>query len=144
MYRSIVVGTDGSPTARVAVNRAAQLAKLCGAELHVVCAYRDADPMLGSAVAGVATRGTSVDARGDVEAMLRELGTDISREGVAVETYAVPGNAAQAILELAEAEGCDLIVLGNRGMQGARRFLGSVPSNVAHHASCSVLITSTS
>ena len=51
------------------------------------------------------------------------------------------GEAAAAILEVAEEQGADLIVVGNRGMQGAQRFLlGSVPDKISHHATCSVMI----
>ena len=51
------------------------------------------------------------------------------------------GDAADAILDVAEEQGSDLIVVGNKGMTGATRFLlGSVPNKVSHHAPCSVLI----
>jgi nucleotide-binding universal stress UspA family protein len=48
-----------------------------------------------------------------------------------------------AVCEVASTVDADLIVIGNRGMTGARRVLGSVPNSVAHHASCSVLIVET-
>ena len=61
-----------------------------------------------------------------------------------VETYARVGSAADAILDVAEEQGCDLVVVGNKGMTGATRFLlGSVPNKVSHHAPCSVLIVRT-
>jgi nucleotide-binding universal stress UspA family protein len=142
MYRSIVVGTDGSPTARGAVSKAAELAQLCGAKLLIVSAYPDASPAMMSAFGSMAAS-PPVDLREDVERMLRDLASEVARGGVSIEIYACPGNAANAILDIAEREECDLIVLGNRGMQGARRFLGSVPNNVAHSAPCSVLIVST-
>jgi nucleotide-binding universal stress UspA family protein len=63
---------------------------------------------------------------------------------VRVERFARPGDAADAILDVAEEQRCDLIVVGNRGMTGAKRFLlGSVPNKVSHHAPCSVLIVRT-
>jgi nucleotide-binding universal stress UspA family protein len=55
------------------------------------------------------------------------------------------GDAADAILDVAEEQQCDLIVVGNKGMTGAKRFLlGSVPNKISHHAPCSVLIVRTS
>ena len=61
-----------------------------------------------------------------------------------VETFARQGDAADAILDVAEEQRADLIVVGNRGMTGAKRFLlGSVPNKVSHHAPCSVLIVRT-
>ena len=63
---------------------------------------------------------------------------------MAVTTYAREGDPADAILDVAEERGADLIVVGNKGMTGAKRFLlGSVPNKVSHHAPCSVLIIRT-
>ena len=64
--------------------------------------------------------------------------------GVNVETYARQGDPADAILDVAEEQNADLIVVGNKGMTGAKRFLlGSVPNKISHHAPCSVLIVRT-
>jgi nucleotide-binding universal stress UspA family protein len=65
-------------------------------------------------------------------------------KGVEAESHARLGDPADALLEVAEEEGADLIVVGNRGMTGAKRFLlGSVPNKISHHAPCSVLIVRT-
>ena len=143
MYNAIVVGTDGSPSARNAVTRAARMAKLCNARLLIVSAYKGTNASVMSALSGAALAQDDVDARTQVEAMLAGLAAEFRKNELEVDTFAYPGNAAQAILDVAESEQADLIVLGNRGMQGARRYLGSVPSNVAHQAPCSVLIVST-
>ena len=125
MFASIVVGTDGSDTAREAVSQAVALAGLLGARLDIVSAYEP-----GS--------------REDVEATLREAGAEVEAAGVAARTYAREGDAADAILDVAEERGADLVVVGNKGMTGAKRFLlGSVPNKVSHHAPCSVLIIRT-
>ena len=64
--------------------------------------------------------------------------------GVAAGTHARQGDPADAILDVAEESGADLVVVGNKGMTGAKRFLlGSVPNKVSHHAPCSVLIIRT-
>jgi nucleotide-binding universal stress UspA family protein len=60
-----------------------------------------------------------------------------------VETHMVPRDPSDAICETARAVEADLIVVGNRGMKGMRRVLGSVPNSVAHHAPCDVLIVET-
>jgi nucleotide-binding universal stress UspA family protein len=77
--------------------------------------------------------------------MLEEARGEATGAGVgAVETFARQGDAADAILDVAEEQRADLIVVGNRGMTGAKRFLlGSVPNKVSHHAPCSVLIVRT-
>jgi nucleotide-binding universal stress UspA family protein len=55
----------------------------------------------------------------------------------------VSGNPAEQIVAVAEEQHVDLIVVGNKGMRGVKRVLGSVPNAVAHSASCSVLIVAT-
>ena len=142
MIRSIVVGTDGSDTARKAVQEAADIAKSVGAKLHLVsAAERDAqsDRDKGDAPSDVEhlTEPTN-RAQGVLNDLKQELGLDD------VELHAKSGNAAEAIIEVAEKTGADLIVVGNKGMTGAKRFLlGSVPNAVSHHAPCSVLIVRT-
>jgi nucleotide-binding universal stress UspA family protein len=148
MFKTIVVGTDGSSTARAAVQKAGELAKASGATLHLVTAYKLASQALLAAPMGeaVVAGSPSTDAAiaKEVEQSLDELAGQLRADGVTVETYACAQNPVQAILDVAETHEADLIVVGNRGMQGARRFLGSVPNTIAHHASCSVLIVGTS
>ena len=81
----------------------------------------------------------------DVLALLERRTRRGARGGVTeVETFARQGDAADAIVDVAEEQRCDLIVVGNKGMTGAKRFLlGSVPNKVSHHAPCSVLIVRT-
>ncbi|MBA2566622.1 MAG: universal stress protein, partial [Thermoleophilaceae bacterium] len=85
-----------------------------------------------------------VNAREDVEATLREASSSLEDTGVSVDTYAREGDPADAILDIAEEKNADLIVIGNKGMTGAKRFLlGSVPNKISHHAPCSVMIIRT-
>ena len=80
----------------------------------------------------------------DVDATLAEAAKDVEDAGVKVRTFARQGEPADAILDVAEEENADLIVVGNKGMTGAKRFLlGSVPNKVSHHAPSSVLIVRT-
>ena len=86
----------------------------------------------------------TVGPREDVDAILREAAAEVEAAGVKVRTFARQGEPADAILDVAEEEGADLIVVGNKGMTGAKRFLlGSVPNKVSHHAPSSVLIIRT-
>ena len=147
MFASLVVGTDGSQTAREAVGEAVALARVLGARLDIVSAYEpvpagrlreEADQVPGDLQ-------WMVNAREDVDATLREAAEVAQAAGVPAETYARQGDPADAILDVAEERGADLVVVGNKGMTGAKRFLlGSVPNKVSHHAPCSVLIIRTS
>jgi nucleotide-binding universal stress UspA family protein len=147
VFASIVVGTDGSDTAKTAVRYAIDLARELGARLLIVSAYEAiADQRLRAERVEVPEDlQWMVNPRGDVLTMLDDAKADAVSTGVdQVETFARQGDAADAILDIAEEQRADLIVVGNRGMTGAKRFLlGSVPNKVSHHAPCSVLIVRT-
>lgn len=146
MFARIVVGTDGSETAKEAVREATELAKQTGASLDVVSAF---EPVQGSRLREERLQAPSdiehtVHPQEDVEAILREAAEEVEAAGVKVRTFARQGEPADAILDVAEEQGADLIVVGNKGMTGAKRFLlGSVPNKVSHHAPSSVLIVRT-
>jgi nucleotide-binding universal stress UspA family protein len=146
MFQSIVVGTDGSQTAGEAVREAVELAKAVGARIDLVSAY---EPVAGQRLREEARQVPEdlqwmVNPREDVEATLRAAAERVEGAGVEVSTYAREGDPADAILDVAEERAADLIVVGNKGMTGAKRFLlGSVPNKVSHHAPCSVLIIRT-
>jgi len=147
MFASILVGTDGSDTARTAVHYAIDLARELGARLQIVSAYEPVtdERLRGEAVEVPKDLQWIVNPREDVLAVLDEAEDEARGAGVdQVETFARQGDAADAILDVAEEQRSDLIVVGNRGMTGAKRFLlGSVPNRVSHHAPCSVLIVRT-
>ena len=147
MFASILVGTDGSDTARTALERAIELAAGVGARLGIVSAYEPvSDPRLrGEQVIAPNDVQWAINPHEDVLALLEHARADARGAGVTeVETFARQGDAADAILDVAEEQRCDLIVVGNKGMTGAKRFLlGSVPNKVSHHAPCSVLIVRT-
>ena len=147
MIGSIVVGTDGSDTAAIAVSQAISLAGALKARLQIVSAY---EPVPDSRLRAERLRAPedvqwTVNPREDVLALLESAEREAHDAGVeAVETFARVGDAADAILDIAEEQKADLIVVGNKGMTGATRFLlGSVPNKVSHHAPCSVLIVRT-
>jgi nucleotide-binding universal stress UspA family protein len=146
MFGSIVVGTDGSETAQEAVRQATELAKAVGSRIYLVSAF---EPVGNQRLREERQQVPEdmqwmVNPREDVEATLNEAGEQIKEAGVDVETFARQGDPADAILDVAEENNADLIIVGNKGMSGAKRFLlGSVPNKVSHHAPCSVMIIRT-
>jgi nucleotide-binding universal stress UspA family protein len=141
MYKTIVVGSDGSETAGRAVEAAVEMARGWGSSLHVITAYTSGGGGMGEA-SGAALAGGGGALRHDAAEEVAER--EFKRaDGVPTTVHAVGGHPADAILDTAQEVGADLIVVGSRGMQGARRFLGSVPNSVAHGANCSVMIVKT-
>jgi nucleotide-binding universal stress UspA family protein len=146
LFDRIVVGTDGSDTAGEAVRRAVELAKLSGGKLAIVAAFEPIPPTRvreeRAEVPGDVSH--AVGPREDVNVILDSAVGQAKQEGVDAEPYPREGDPADAILDVAEESGADLIVVGNKGMTGAKRFLlGSVPNKVSHHAPCGVYIVRT-
>jgi 3-phenylpropionate/trans-cinnamate dioxygenase ferredoxin reductase subunit len=119
-YSRILAGTDGSGTATEAVRKAYTLASVYAGSVILV---HVGDPLVGAI-------------------KLEEVAT-AKPEDVEVQKRTVEGDPAQRICELAEAEDVQLVVVGNKGMAGVRRFLGSVPNKVAHEVPSDVLIVKT-
>jgi len=149
VYQRIVVGVNQAETAARAAETALELGAALGAEVHLVCALADGGGApLSSMVAGAALAGGrpdpnlpgDTDARAHAERYLTRL-----TKGAAATTrhHVLPGDPAEVILQVADEVDADLVVVGNKGMQGARRVLGSVPNSVSHNAGRSVLIVST-
>ena len=162
-YRSILVGTDGSPTAMRAVDMASSLATSLGIQPTIVCAYQPpteqelkamrADP--GDPVAqwsaGKTSRDTPEEFRWRIadaskaEDILERAAEHAERQGVRAEVRAVEGHPAERLISIAENEDIDLIAVGSVGMTGAKRFmLGNVPHRISHHAPTDLLILHTS
>jgi nucleotide-binding universal stress UspA family protein len=147
MYAQIVVGADGSDGANVAADAAIELARLTGATLHVVNARRVADVDLAASQGGI----PKVDLVAPDEAIRSEAQRicDLTVEradqvGVKALAHCVAGDPADALLKVAAETGADLVVVGNRGMSGVRRFvLGSVPNRLSHNCTSSLLIVDT-
>jgi nucleotide-binding universal stress UspA family protein len=141
MFSSIVVGTDGSDTAEIALRRAIELARLTGATLHVVSAYEPSPARVGGNQPVPEAAEWSVGSDFKVDAVLQRA-RESARE-LEIEVHAPKGDAADSLIQTAKEQDADLIVMGSRGMRGARRVLGSVPNKVSHHAPCDVLIVQT-
>jgi nucleotide-binding universal stress UspA family protein len=146
MFKSIVVGTDGSETASQAVRQAVELASSVGARVELVSAY---EPVPSARLREEKREAPedlqwTINPREDVDSTLEDAAAIARAAGVETDLFARQGDPADAILDVAEEREADLIVVGNKGMTGAKRFLlGSVPNKVSHHAPCSVLIIRT-
>ena len=138
--KRIVVGTDLSTRSTGAVRMAADLAESLGATLHLVTACPTQAVGMGPEMMVIPDHGELLDStRADLDSMAG----DLRRSGLNVEVHVCTGEASDALCGVAETVEADLIVVGNRRMQGAARLLGSVPNRVAHKATCSVLIART-
>jgi nucleotide-binding universal stress UspA family protein len=146
VFTSIVVGTDGSDTATEAVRQAGLLAAKLGATVHVVSAY---EPVPERRLRDEHNRPRPdlqwmLHPRESAATTLEQARQLLASSGLEVEVHAREGDPADAILDIAEEQDADLIVVGNKGMTGAKRFLlGSVPNKISHHAPCSVMIIRT-
>ena len=131
-YKKIVVGTDGSKSSMLAVERAAGIAAAFNATLIIGCAYYET-----SEDASKTLRQDSVTVLGDDPAYKNlESASAAAREKGAtnIETLMSIVNEAQA----------DLLVVGNRGINTLTgRLLGSVPADVARQSQCDVMIVHT-
>lgn len=150
LYDVIVVGTDGSERAGRAVLVAAELALMFGATLHLVYAYKGVAQATADALASGAVVTAPADLGREADEESAAIGSGLETQadalrarGLEVEAHAVPANPTSAILDTAKKLGADLIVVGNKGMTGAKRVLGSIPNTLAHRADSAVLIVPT-
>ena len=139
MFSTVVVGADGSATAKRAVEAAADIAKNFGASLHIVSAFESKAVPSSDRPAEF----RNLTSEGDVDVLLQDLAFVAQHRDVTPSVHSAKGDAAEVIVTFAHDLGADLVVVGNRGMKGVRRVLGSVPNSVAHGAPCSVLIVDT-
>jgi nucleotide-binding universal stress UspA family protein len=142
MYKTVVVGTDGSARAEKAVDEAIDLAKSESSKLYLVAAFsaneRHWEQIQSSA------RVDRVNMGDVAEQVLARAAKKAAEQGVEVDYTAQEGDPAEVLIEVADRENADLIVVGNKGMTGAKRFfLGSVPNKVIHHAPCGVMVVRT-
>jgi nucleotide-binding universal stress UspA family protein len=138
----ILLATDGSEQAELAVLRAVELADATDSELHVV--HVGVVPTFLKSYPG--TLGYERRLYEQIEEMSRELLRKQSWRvkaagGTVARTHLRMGQVDLEILALAEELGADLIVMGSRGLGGVRRALmGSVSDSVVRHAHCPVLV----
>ena len=139
MFDIVVVGADGSATARRAIEAATELVAMSGGQLHIVSAVESS----WKRDKNIPENFRYFSPDGEAEALLQTLSFIPKKSGIEPTMHAVEGDPAEAIISIAEKVNADLIVVGNKGMRGVRRALGSVPNTVAHGAPCSVAIIDT-
>ncbi len=140
---TIVVGTDGSKTAESAVLAAGELAGAFHGEIHVVSAARPLNAAEATEIRAQLPEEfrLNYDPYGGADVALDSAENLLAERKVAVHRHTATGDAASAILDLADEVDADLIVLGSRGLGRTMRFLrGSVSTKVMHHADRNVLI----
>jgi nucleotide-binding universal stress UspA family protein len=127
------------------LDRAGELARLLGVKLHIVSCYAKSS----EGVSGVASRGFVVGLDEHDEGRVRaqhyvdRAQQRLAPVGVESETHVWPSEPADALVQIADEQHAQMIIVGNRGMTGTGRVLGSVPNRVSHHAHCDVLIVRT-
>lgn len=143
MVQTIAVGTDGSDTAQKAVDFALDMAERYGAKLVVASAYSPVseDRLRKEQVDAPQEIQWSINPSEDVDATLRAVEEQAKERGLKYASEARNGDPADVLCEIAEDQGADVLVVGNKGMH--RRILGSVPNTVSHNAPCSVMIVKT-
>jgi nucleotide-binding universal stress UspA family protein len=142
---AIVVGTDGSATADVAVAQAGEIAGAFGSAVHIVCSYEThlTGGWVGAAPVALAELTAVEQARALAEEIVDAARARLVELDIPIYTHVRPDEPAHALVAVADEHDARMIVVGNRGMNGPRRLLGSVPSRVSHHAHCAVLIVPT-
>jgi nucleotide-binding universal stress UspA family protein len=141
----IVVGTDGSETAARALAEAMRISKALDGKLHVVSAFeRLQEPHVRGGTTPPTDQVHHPLPTARVESILSDAEARGRQDGLEVMTHAVEEDPADALLRVAQEIGATMIVVGSKGMHGARRFaIGNVPNKVSHHAHCNVLIVAT-
>lgn len=131
----ILVAYDGSESARRALDQAAALSRSNGAKISVV-SVAEPLPQFGRAGAML----TPEEVREHANELL-DAKAALAVKGVTTQMVERKGEAASMIIDEAEKEGSDVIVMGTRGLNAAERWLlGSVSSRVVQHARCNVLV----
>lgn len=141
MTKKIVVGVDGSDTAAAAALKAGALAAALGAQLVVVSAYAKLEVesvRSGGEEFRFSTEEEALTTATQAAAFVREAHPD-----VAIQAESVQGKPAAALVAAAEDNDADLIVVGNKRVQGRARVLGSIAAYVARKAPCDVYIAHT-
>jgi nucleotide-binding universal stress UspA family protein len=140
MIKTIAVGTDGSPTAGIAVDAAFEMARRYDADLVIVSAFSGKDHLAGAG--GSLEEQWLTNPADAVHTMLHAAAERAAAQGARARVDSADGDPAEVLVRLAEKHAADVIVIGNQGMQ--RRVLGSVPNSVTHKAGCSVFVVKTS
>lgn len=142
LYRKIMVATDGSENVKKAISTAVELARLSGAKLYAVYVVASG---AGYTVGHPRDLGWERAMKEHLSAEGREAIASVEAAGkagnVEVESVLLEGSPANEIVDFAEKNDIDLIVMGTLGKTGIERFLlGSVAQNVVRHSRKAVLV----
>jgi nucleotide-binding universal stress UspA family protein len=143
MFDSVLVATDGSETAGQAVKVATEMARTFGATLHIANVYRSGGGGAVKVPEMTMAPPEGLDRGSVAETQTESVASEARAKGLTVETHVVSGNVADSVVAIAEKQNIGLIVVGNKGMKGIKRVLGSIPNDIAHSAPCAVLIVNT-
>lgn len=137
----ILIAVDGSGFSRLAVQQAADIALAANAEILLLSVSSVVNMGSYAAVAYVPESSWEVPTKAQALEILDEAEAILNARGLKARKLHRLGGISDTILEVAEYEAVDLIVVGSHGRTGLTRFLlGSVSSQVASHAPCSVLV----
>ena len=140
---TILLATDGSEEAALALETASELSKSTGSEVHLVYVLPTPAQLIGHhLLSGEARESAIAGAERDAETFLKEQAEKVaSNGGKLAETHLRMGDPDKEILRTAEAIGAGLIVIGSRGLGAIPRMLvGSVSDSVVRHAHCPVFV----
>lgn len=143
MPKIILVGVDGSDTSRKAAHVAAELAANSGATLHILTAIDDKPPVNNPEEQYVGDVRLATSPGDYAESVARDVARSLTGVVPQIQTSPARGKPGDALVTVAKDIKADLIVVGNRRVQGIGRILGSVATDVAHHAPCDVYIVKT-
>ena len=141
MSETLIVGVDGSETALRAARRAAEIAVKLDAELVVVTAHASDN----TEVVSIGSDTWILDDAEQARKLAQRVANDVAAavDGVKISATAAHGKPGEVLIAEADERKASLLVVGNVGMKGLGRVLGSVASSVAHSAPCDVLVVKT-
>ncbi|AET65529.1 universal stress protein [Methanothrix harundinacea] len=141
MNDRILVATDGSAAAMVAVKKGVDLAKATGAEVLGVYVVDELAVANAVRLFGADKEDLERKLQAGGEEAVSDLRRIAEEAGVPVETVVTFGVPANSIIELAKEKGVDMIVMGGHGQSGVTKFIiGSVVKNVLYRATVPVLV----
>jgi len=137
VYKRILIASDGSPGAAHALETALSLAKLHGAELHMITV--EELPRFAASIDEVAEEKDEADLR--LAPMIAAARSRAGEVGVKLETHVAAGHVAQAVVDFVRGHGIDLLVVGFMGhSQLYERIIGSTTDRLVRLAPCAVLV----
>ncbi|MGI6299390.1 MAG: universal stress protein [Saccharofermentanales bacterium] len=136
--KTIVVAIDGSEHSRRALNQAAEIAKAFNAKVHVISVYDVSKSK--NLFNAEKTIDNQAEMTSDAVALVQRSRRFLTDEGIDNDGMALEGSASERIVEYADEHNADMIIMGQRGVTGLRRLMGSVTSKVLNSTEVSVLV----